>query len=73
MILFNFYLIFKAQMDFEGSAKIGSLSVRNFENHNFGYMYQQDLFCGVLTVKEHLYFMVNYRMICNIIITINTH
>ncbi|KAE9527334.1 hypothetical protein AGLY_013032 [Aphis glycines] len=51
-----------AQMDFEGSAKIGSLSVRNFENHNFGYMYQQDLFCGVLTVKEHLYFMAKLKL-----------
>ncbi|XP_060834913.1 LOW QUALITY PROTEIN: protein scarlet-like [Rhopalosiphum padi] len=51
-----------AQMDFEGSAKIGSLSVRNFESHNFGYMYQQDLFCGVLTVKEHLYFMAKLKL-----------
>lgn len=59
-------------MDFEGSAKIGSLSVRNFESHNFGYMYQQDLFCGVLTVKEHLYFMVSYRMIFYVILNLRT-
>jgi len=55
--------MFKAQIELEGCAKIGSLSVRNFESHNFGFMYQHDLFCGVLTVKEHLYFMVSLRVI----------
>jgi len=54
---------FKARIELEGTAKIGGLSVRNFESHNFGFMYQHDLFCGVLTVKEHLYFMVSHRVI----------
>lgn len=54
--------MFKAQIELEGSAKIGSLSVKNFESHNFGFMYQHDLFCGALTVKEHLYFMVSLRV-----------
>lgn len=46
-------------MQLDGNVKIGSIPVRNFKSHNFGYMYQHNLFCGVLTVKEHLYFMVS--------------
>lgn len=52
----------KAQMELEGSVKIGCLPVKNFKSHNFGFMYQHNLFCGALTVKEHLYFMVNMRV-----------
>lgn len=55
--------MFKAQMQLEGSVKIGSFSVQKYKSHNFGYMYQHNLFCEVLTVKEHLYFMVNYLLI----------
>lgn len=53
------YHALKAQAQTEGSVNIGNLSVQNFGSHNFGYMYQHNLFCGVLTVKEHLYFMVS--------------
>lgn len=52
--------LFKAQMQLDGSVKIGSFPSESYKNNNFGYMYQQNLFCGVLTVKEHLTFMVNY-------------
>jgi len=45
-------------MQLEGSVKIGSRPVNDFDSRNFGYMYQQNLFCGVLTVREHLHFMV---------------
>lgn len=50
-------------MQLDGSVKIGSIPVINFKSHNFGYMYQHNLFCGVLTVKEHLYFMVNTKFL----------
>ncbi|VVC39932.1 AAA+ ATPase domain,P-loop containing nucleoside triphosphate hydrolase,ABC transporter-like,ABC-2 type [Cinara cedri] len=51
-----------AHIELEGSVKIGSISVKNFKSYNFGYMYQHDLFCGVLTVKEHLYFMAKLKL-----------
>uniref|UniRef100_A0A2S2Q8W2 Protein scarlet n=1 Tax=Sipha flava TaxID=143950 RepID=A0A2S2Q8W2_9HEMI len=51
-----------AEIQLEGSVKIGNLPVNNFNNHNFGYMYQHDLFCGVFTVKEHLNFMAKLKM-----------
>lgn len=49
-------------MDLAGSVKIGNFSVEHFKNHSFGYMYQHNLFCGALTVQEHLYFMVYYTI-----------
>lgn len=58
--MFYIYHALKAQVQIEGNVNIGNLSVQNFGSHNFGFMYQHDLFCGVLTVKEHLYFMVSF-------------
>lgn len=50
--------VLKAQMQLDGSVKIGNRSVNDLDGRDFGYMYQQNLFCGVLTVREHLHFMV---------------
>ncbi|XP_050540135.1 protein scarlet-like [Daktulosphaira vitifoliae] len=51
-----------AQLRVEGSIKIGSCSINDFMKHNSGFMYQHNLFSGVFTVKEHLYFMAKLKM-----------
>ncbi|XP_050432197.1 protein scarlet-like isoform X2 [Adelges cooleyi] len=51
-----------AHLEVEGNVNIGGVSVNKFMRHNSGFMYQHNLFSGVFTVKEHLYFMAKLKM-----------
>ena len=46
----------------QGEILINGRKIGPFMNRLSGFVHQEDLFIGVLTVKEHLTFMVTYLL-----------
>lgn len=44
----------------DGDIRINGVPVGSYVHKISGFMHQEDLFVGTLTVREHLHFMVNF-------------
>lgn len=52
-------MLFTGKLVMDGEIRVNGQPMGKFISHMSGFVYQQDLFTGTLTVSEHLHFMVS--------------